>query len=346
MPTPASAPLRSAALPSRTHHRAPPASVRRQWQLRQRPRRCPPRRTALVVPSPSVPRLTLNRKALIVFLRANVDVFAWQPSDIPGVPRKVIEHHLAVCPHARPVKQKVRKQAVERQEFITEEIRKLEAAGLVRGVLHPTWLANPVVVRKENGKWRLCIDYIDINKACPKDPFPFPRIDQIVDSTAGCDLLSFLDAYSSYHQIFMTREDEEKTTFITPCGTYCFLRMPFGLKSAGSTFARAVQIGFELQIHRNMEAYMDDIVVKTKDGPTLVRDLEETFANLYKINLKLNPEKCVFGVPSGKLLGFFVSQHGIEANPDKIKSIEQIEAPERIKDVHRLTGCVPAMSRF
>ena len=167
-------------------------------------------------------------------------MFAWQASDIPGVSREVIEHHLAVCPHARPVKQKVRKKALERQEFITEEIRKLEAEGLVRGVLHPTWLANSVVVRKANGKWRLCIDYTDINKACPKDPLPLPRINQIVDSTAGCDLLSFLDAYSGYHQIFMTREDEEKTSFITPCGTYCFVRMPFGLKSARSTFARVV----------------------------------------------------------------------------------------------------------
>src|SRR6266511_4284512 len=102
-----------------------------------------------------------------------------------------------------------------------------------------------VVVPKANGKWRLCIDYTDINKACPKDPFPLPRIDQIVHSTSGCDLLSFLDAYSGYHQIFMTREDEDKTAFITPCGTYCFIRMPCGLKGAGSTFARAVQIGFE-----------------------------------------------------------------------------------------------------
>ena len=204
---------------------------------------------------------------------------------------------------------------------------------MVRGVLHPTWLANPVVVRTANGKWRLCIDYTDINKACPKDPFPLPRIDQIVNSTAGCDLLSFLDAYSGYHQIFMTKEDEEKTTFITPCGTYCFIRMPFRLKNAGSTVARAVQIGFELQLHRNMEAYMDDIVDKTKDKETLVRDLEETFANLRKINLKLNPEKCVFGVLSSKLLGFFVSQHGIKANPDKIKAIEQIRAPKTVKDV-------------
>lgn len=128
-----------------------------------------------------------------------------------------------------------------------------------------------MVVRKANGKWRLCIDFTYLNKECLKDQFPLPRIDQIVDSTSGCDLLSFLDAYSGYHQIFMSKEDEEKTAFITPCGTYCFVGMPFGLKSAGSTFARAVQIGFESQLHRNTEAYMDDIVVKTKDKSTLFR---------------------------------------------------------------------------
>src|SRR5512133_3915922 len=122
--------------------------------------------------------------------------------------------------------------------------------------------------------------------------------------------------------------------------------MPFGLKNAGSTFARVVHVALEPQLHRNMEAYMDDIVVKTKDKVALVQDLEETFANLRKINLKLNPENCMFGVPSGKLLGFFVSQRGIEANPDKIKAIEQIEAPKRVKDVRRLAGCVAALSRF
>ena len=144
----------------------------------------------------------------------------------------------------------------------------------------------------------------------------------------------------------MAEEDEEKTTFITPCGTYCFVRMPFGLKNAGSTFARVVHHAFEPQMHRNVEAYMDDIVVKSKNKATLIQDLDETFANLRRINLKLNPKKCVFGVPSGKLLGFFVSQRGIEANPDKIKAIEQIEAPKRVKDVRKLAGCVAALSRF
>jgi hypothetical protein len=193
----------------------------------------------LNVPAPARQRaLALNARWLIglAFLFAILWKAVLSPDFVDGR----IEHHLAVCPHARPVKQKVRKQALERQQFITEEIKKLEATSLVRGVLHPTWLANPVVVWKANGKWRLCIDFTDLNKACPKDPFPLPRIDQIMDSTSGCDLLSFLDAYSGYHQIFMSKEDEEKTSFITPCGTYCFIRMPFGLKSAGSTFARAV----------------------------------------------------------------------------------------------------------
>ena len=127
---------------------------------------------------------------------------------------------------------------------------------MVRGVLHPTWLTNPVVVRKANEKWRLCIDFIDLNKACLKDPFPLSCINQIVDSTSGCDLLSFLAAYSRYHQIFMSKEDEEKTSFITPCATYFFVCMPFGLKSVGSTFARGVQIGFEPQLHKNIEDYI------------------------------------------------------------------------------------------
>ena len=120
----------------------------------------------------------------------------------------------------------------------------------------------------------------------------------------------------------MSKEDEEKTSFITPYGTYCFVHMPFGLKSVGSTFARAIQIGFEPQLHRNIEAYMDGIVVNTIDRATLIQDLEETFVNLCKINVKLNPKKCVSIVPSSKLLGFFASHRGIEANPEKIRAIE------------------------
>jgi hypothetical protein len=185
---------------------------------------------------------------------------------MPGVPKEVIEHHLAVCPQAHPVKQKTRKQAQEKQDFIAQEIEKLKKAKLIREVAHPTWIANLVVVPKANGSGRLCVDFTSLNKACPKDPYPLPRIDQIVDSTTGCDLLCFLDAFSGYHQIKMAREDKEKTAFITPCGVYCYVCMPFGLKNAGATFQRLMCKALGAQMGRNAEAYVDDIVVKTRES--------------------------------------------------------------------------------
>jgi ribonuclease HI len=265
---------------------------------------------------------------------------------MPGVPREVIEHHLAVCPQAHPVKQKTRKQAQVKQDFIVQEIVKLKKAKLIREVAHPTWIANPVVVPKANGSGRLCVDFTSLNKACPKDPYPLPRIDQIIDSTAGYDLLCFLDAFSGYHQIKMAREDKEKTAFITPCDVYCYVCMPFGLKNARATFQRLMRKALGAQMGRNVEAYLDDIIVKTRKSHTFIEDLEETFANLRKVNIKLNPAKCAFGVPSGKLLGFLVSHRGIEANPDKFKAIEEMRPPRNLKEMQRLAGCMAALGHF
>jgi hypothetical protein len=183
------------------------------------------------------------------------------------------------------------------------------------------------------------VDFTSLNKACPKDPYPLPRIDQIVDSTAGCDLLCFLDAFSGYHQIKMAKEDEEKTAFITPCGVYYCVGMPFGLKNAGATFQRLMRKALGAQMGRNAEAYVDDIVVKTREGHTFIEDLEETFANLSKVNIKLNPAKCAFGIPSGKLLGFLVSHRGIEVSPDKVKAIKEMHPPRNLKEMQRLVGC-------
>ena len=138
---------------------------------------------------------------LVAFLRANSDMFAWTPSDMSSVPREVIEHHLAVCPNARSVKQKARRQAPEKQEFIVQEVEKLKKASIIKEVVYPTWLSNGVVVPKHTGGSHLCIDFTDLNKACPKDPYPLPRINQIVDSTAGCALLCFLDARSEERRV-------------------------------------------------------------------------------------------------------------------------------------------------
>nr|ABA92237.1 retrotransposon protein, putative, Ty3-gypsy subclass [Oryza sativa Japonica Group] len=258
-----------------------------------------------------------EESALITFLQNNKDIFAWKPSDMPSIPREVIEHSLHVKEDAKPIKQRLRRFAQDRKDAIKEELTKLLAAGFIKEVLHPDWLANPVLVRKKTGQWRMCVDYTDLNKSCPKYPFGLPRIDQVVDSTASCELLSFLDCYSGYHQIRLKESDCLKTSFITPFGAYCYITMSFGLKNAGATYQRMIQRCFSTQIGRNVEAYVDDVVVKTKQKGDLISDLEETFASIRAFRMILKPEKCTFGVPSGKLLGFMMSHRVIQANPEK-----------------------------
>jgi hypothetical protein len=265
---------------------------------------------------------------------------------MPRIPREVIEHHLKINPDARPMSQKPRRQSIERQDFIRKEVQKLLDTGFIEEVHHPVWLANPVIVPKVNGKLRMCIDYTSLNKACPKDPYPLPRIDQIVDSNSGCELLSFLDAYSGFHQIQISREDRKHIAFVTADGLYCYVVMPYGLKNALPTFVRAMSKTFGDLIRDKVKVYVDDIVFKTKRGSTLVEDLTLVFDRLWATRTKLNPDKCVFGVSAGKLLGFLVSYRGIEANPEKIKTIEAMRPPARIKDVQRLTGSLASLSHF
>jgi hypothetical protein len=172
----------------------------------------------------------------------------------------------------------------------------------------------------------MCVDYTDLNRHCPKDPFALPRFDQIIDSTAGCVLLSFLDCYLGYHQIALKEEDQIKTTFIIPLGAYT--TMSFGLKNTGATYQRAIQLCLADQLHCNVEACMDGVVIKTRSYDEFISDLEETLNSLRKFWWKLNPTKCVFGVPQGKLLGFIVSHQGVETNPEKL-------IPSQTWELHR-----------
>ncbi|XP_050290234.1 uncharacterized protein LOC126728462 [Quercus robur] len=286
------------------------------------------------------------RTRLIKFLKGNLDVFAWSHEDMPGISPEIIQHRLNVDANRKPVQQRRRTFAPERDQAVAEEVTKLLTAGFIWEVYYPEWLANVVLVKKPNGKWRMCVDFTDLNKACPKDSFPLPRIDQLVDSTAGHKLLTFMDAFSGYNQIKMAEEDQEKTAFITSQGLYCYKVMPFGLKNAGATYQRLVNKMFNQQIGRNMEVYVDDMLVKSKEELAHLDDLEETFTTLRKHRMKLNPSKCVFGVASGKFLGFMVSQRGIEANPEKVQAIIDMVPPKTVKDVQKLTGRIAALNRF
>jgi hypothetical protein len=192
----------------------------------------------------------------------------------------------------------------------------------------------------------MCIDYTILNKACFKDPFPLPRIDQIVDSTSGCDLLCLLDAYSSFHQIPIYMEDEENTVFITVDDLFCYVSMPYGLKNVLPTFVQVMHKIFGDLIRNLVEVYVDDIVVKVKSRASLLDNLALVFDRLRLTRNKLNSDKYVFGVTVGKFLGFLVSYQGIEANPEKIRIIEAMRPPNRVKNVQKLTGCLTTLSRF
>jgi hypothetical protein len=265
---------------------------------------------------------------------------------MPGTPREVAEHSLDILPHSGVVQQLLRCFDKERRRMIGVEVRKLLEAGFIKEVFHPTWLANPVLVKKKNGKWRMCVDYTGLNKGCHKVSFPLPRIDQIVDSTAGSELLCFLDAYSGYHQIKMKESDQLTTSFITPFGMFCYITMPFGLRNAGAMYQRCMHHIFGDHIGRTVEAYVDDIVVKTRKVDDLVNNLRVAFDCLRVNGVKLIPEKCVFGVPRGMLLGYIVSRQGIEPNPEKVSALDRMGLIRDLKGVQKVLGCLAALSRF
>uniref|UniRef100_A0A2N9HXW1 RNase H type-1 domain-containing protein n=1 Tax=Fagus sylvatica TaxID=28930 RepID=A0A2N9HXW1_FAGSY len=262
-----------------------------------------------------------DRECLLRVLIDNQDIFAWSVYDAPGVSSDLASHSLNIKPEHRPVVQKRRKLAPERATIVLEEVERLLASGAIREVQYPAWLSNTVVVRKKNGKWRVCIDFTDLNKACPKDPFPLPRIDQLVDSASRHARLSFLDAFQGYHQIPMNPADQEKTAFITPRGTYCYRVMPFGLKNAGATYQRMVTKMFGPMLGKTVEVYIDDMLVKSLREEDHIADLLQ-------------------------FLGHIVSRRGIEANPDQIAALINLAEPRNIKQVQRLTGMIAALGRF
>jgi hypothetical protein len=165
---------------------------------------------------------------LVQFLQKNKDVFAWSAKDLTSVDRSFIELRLNIDPSIKPRRQRLRKMSGDKVITVKSEVQRLLDAIVIREVMYSKWLANTVLVKKKNGKWRMCIDFTDLNKATLKDNYPLPRMDQVIDSAANADIMSLLDCFSGYHQCWMAKEDEEKTSFITPFGTFCFMRTPEG----------------------------------------------------------------------------------------------------------------------
>ena len=187
----------------------------------------------------------------------------------------------------------------------------MKKAGTIKEVFFPEWLANTVVVRKKNEKWRVCVDFTDLNRACLKNPFPMTKIDQLVDATYGHPRMSFLDAFQDYHQIALAAEDQEKTAFISLDANYHYTVIPFGLKNKRATYQWMMTRMFRDKIWRTVKVYIDDIVVKSKREVRHIDNIKKVFEVLRRHKLRLNADKCTFGVEAAKFLGYLITSRGI-----------------------------------
>ncbi|GJV03360.1 reverse transcriptase domain-containing protein [Tanacetum coccineum] len=218
------------------------------------------------------------------------------------------EHRLNIREGYSPVRQKKRGQALEQAKAIQTEVQKLVEAGIIREVYYHEWLSNPIMVKKHDGSWRMCVDFTYLNKACPQDCYPLPEINWKIESLCGYPFKCFLDTYKGYHRIQMAELDEEKTAFY------------------------AGQGAFDSQVGRNMEVYVDELVIKSHTETEMLRDIGETFRTLRKINMKLNPKKCTLGAAEGMFLGYMVLPEGIKPCLSKTEAVLQLSSPRIIKE--------------
>ncbi|KAL0287782.1 UNVERIFIED_CONTAM: Transposon Tf2-12 polyprotein [Sesamum calycinum] len=284
--------------------------------------------------------------AYIELLLEFKDVFAWSYKEMPGLDPKVAIHQLSIRKGARPVKQAQRRFRPELVPLIEVEVNKLIEVGFIREVKYPTWISSIVPIRKKNGQIRVCVDFRDLNGAWPKDDFPLPIAELMIDATTGHDALSFMDGSSGYNQIRMVLKDEELIAFCTPKGIYCYTVMPFGLKNAGATYQRAMQKIFDDMLHKNVDCYVDDLVVKSRMRQDHLQDLRKVFERLRRYQLKMNPLKCAFSITSEKFFGFIVRHRGIEIEQAKIDTILKMPEPRNIHELKSLQGKLAYLRRF
>ena len=263
-------------------------------------------------------------------------LFAWSYKEMPSLNPKVVVHQLLVKHGVRSIKQAKKRFRLELISQIETEIDKLIEVGFIKEVKYPAWIANIVSVKKKNGQIRVCVDFKYLNNACPKDDFQLPIIELMVDATTGHEALSFMDGSSGYNQIRMVLRDEEFTAFCTPKGIYYYKVMPFELKNANATYQRAMHKIFDDMHHKNVEFYVDDLVVRSRKREDHLRDLRMVFDRLRRYQLKMNSLKCAFGVTSGKFLGFIVRHRGIEVNQSKITAIRDMTDPRNLQELRSL----------
>jgi hypothetical protein len=289
------------------------------------------------------------REELTKLLKEYKDCFAWDYLEIPGLDRSIVEHRLPIKPGFRPYKQPPRK--IYKDEVLADvkkEVERLIEANFIRPCRYAEWISNIVPIYKKNEKMRVCIDFRDLNRATPMDGYLMPIADLLVDAAARNKVISFMDGNAGYNQIFMAIEDISKTAFRCPghIGLFEWTVMTFGLKNAGATYQRAMNYIFHELIGKIVEIYIDDVVIKSLDHELHLDDVRKTLECTRKHGLKMNPNKCAFGVSAGEFLGFLVHEGGIEVGRKSMKAIDEVVPPTNLKELQSLLGKINFVRRF
>ena len=265
---------------------------------------------------------------------------------MPSLDPGLVVHALNVDPRVKPIIQPARVFHTDVETQITQEVKKLLTAGFIKPIQHPKWFSNVVLVKKKNGQIHCCVDFRNLNKACPKDEFPLPNIDLLVDSTVGSSMFSFMDGYNRYNQIHMASKDAEKTAFRTPIGNFYYTVMPFGLKNVWATYQRTITAIFHDMMHKEMEDYLDDILVKSKTRTGHLQVLKQVFKRCREYKLRMNPMICAFEESVGKFLWFLVHYRGISIDPAKTTAIATMKRPTTVRELKSFLGKVSYIRRF
>jgi hypothetical protein len=287
-----------------------------------------------------------QKTQVMEMLQRQFDTFAWDYTNMKGIHLDTYTHNIYTNDQIRLVRQPQRRMNPAPKDIVKEELQKLLQANLIHPISDSQWVSPLVIVPKKNGKWRICVDFRELNKATHRDYFPLPCIDQVLDTLSGKKYFSFLDGFSGYNKIQIAPEDQEKTAFTCPWGTYAYRVLPFGLCNAPTTFQRVVLAIFFDLTNDCVEVYMDEFTVHGKYFQEALTSLEKVLIRCKENNLSLSNEKSKMMLTEGIVLGHHISGSGMRVDLEKIHIITQIRIPSSQKEVRSFLGHAGYYRRF
>jgi len=266
--------------------------------------------------------------------------------DLKAYGTSIIQHRIPIKEDQKPFRENLRRINPKLLPLIEKEIKKMYDSKIIVPLRFSKWVSDLVPTCKKFGEIRLCIDFRNLNQVSLKDNYPLPKMDHIIQRVVGSSRISLLDGFSGYNQVLVHPDDQDKTTFTTPWGTFMYVKMPFGLMNAGATSQRAMDITFVEELGKFIVIYLDDVTVFSQFDDEHLRHPRQVFEKCRRFGISLNPKKSLFRLEEGKLLGNIISKDGIKIDPVRIKAIQKLEHPRNIKELQSFIGKIKFLRRF